>query len=286
MTRSPLLQARGLQKTYGEGRTAVRAVREVTFAIAPGEIVLVMGPSGSGKSTLLSMLGGLLQPSAGNVLVGGEDLYDLPRRRLPGVRARTLGFVFQNFNLLGALTAEQNVLFPAGLIGRVGPPERERARALLDGLGLGARRRHLPRDLSGGEQQRVAVARALMNSPDVILADEPTGNLDSARGQEILMILHDLARDEGKAVLVVTHDPRAEEVADRILWLEDGSLRDRLAHDALWVRDPVCGMRVDAKRAVAETGGPDGRVVFCSRRCLERWAADPAAYAAEPAGPG
>ncbi len=270
-----LLEAAGVGKTYGEGRTAVHAVRGVDLRLRSGEIVLVMGPSGSGKTTLLSMLGGLLQPTAGRVSIQGRDLATLPRRALPKVRARSLGFVFQAFNLLGALTAEENVLFPARLVGRVGRAERERARGLLERVDLSDRLGFLPRDLSGGEQQRVAVARSLMNDPPVVLADEPTGNLDSARGQEVLMLLHDLAREDGKGVLIVTHDPRAEDVADRILWLEDGELRDRRADDFEWVRDPVCNMRVDAKRAVAFLDEPTGRIVFCSRRCLERYVGPP-----------
>ena len=266
-----LLAAHDLHKTYGQGRTAVRAVRGVDLVIEPGEIVLVMGPSGSGKTTLLSMLGGLLNPTEGTVSVRGQDLYAASKRQRPAIRAKELGFVFQSFNLLDALSAEENVLFPARLVGRVGMNERERAQRLLRKLGLGERSHHRPRDLSGGEQQRVAVARALMNDPAVILADEPTGNLDSARGQEVMMILHDLARDEGRAILIVTHDPRAEEVADRILWLEDGMLRDRVADDIVWAVDPICGMRVDARRAEARSERDGETVVFCTFRCKERF---------------
>jgi putative ABC transport system ATP-binding protein len=267
----PLLLAEQVSKTYGTGRTAVHAVRGVDLRLEPGEIALVMGPSGSGKTTLLSMLGGLLEPTTGRVHLSGVDFYGVPRRRRPALRAQSLGFVFQAFNLLGALTAEQNVLFPAKLAGRVGAEQKERARSLLDRVGLADRRSFLPGDLSGGEQQRVALARALMNDPAVILADEPTGNLDSARGQEVLMMLHDLARDDGRGVLIVTHDPRAEDVADRILWLEDGELRDRRASDVQWVTDPICGMRVDAARAVAFVENSTGRVSFCTLRCKERY---------------
>ena len=266
-----LLAARDLCKTYGQGRTAVRAVRGVDLVIEAGEIVLIMGPSGSGKTTLLSMLGGLLEPTQGTVSVRDQDLYAATKRQRPAIRARELGFVFQSFNLLDALSAEENVLFPARLVGRVGATHRERAKGLLARLGLEGRAHHRPGDLSGGEQQRVAVARALMNDPAVILADEPTGNLDSARGQEVMMILHDLARDEGRAILIVTHDPRAEEVADRILWLEDGMLRDRVADDIQWSRDPICGMRVDAARAAAQSERDGEKVVFCSYRCKERF---------------
>jgi putative ABC transport system ATP-binding protein len=156
---------------------------------------------------------------------------------------------------------------------------RPRARALLARLGLAQRRRFLPEDLSGGEKQRVAIARALINDPLLILADEPTGNLDSKHGQEVTMILHDVARDEGRSVIIVTHDPRIEDVADRVFWLEDGGLRDRKTEPHAWSRDPVCGMRVDEWTAThfADHGGR--RYVFCSARCVERFTADPGRYA-------
>jgi putative ABC transport system ATP-binding protein len=261
-----LLSARDLVKVYGSGPTAVDAVRGVSLDLRAGELVLVMGPSGSGK-TLLSMLGGLLRPTSGAIEIGGTDT------------ARQIGFVFQAFNLLASLTAKENIMFPARLAAVGHRAARARAEALLERLGLTERRHALPRSLSGGEKQRVAIARALINEASIILADEPTGNLDSERGQEVVMILHDLARDEGRSVLIVTHDPRVEDVADRILWLEDGSLRDRKRERRAWARDPVCGMRVDAMSAAfsAERGAGE-RAVFCSRRCLERFNEDPARF--------
>ena len=163
------------------------------------------------------------------------------------------------------------MLFPAHLAGLDGAAARDRAGALLARLRLTERRHALPKTLSGGEKQRVAIARALMNDAPLILADEPTGNLDSERGQEVVMILHDLARDEGRGVLIVTHDPRVEDVADRILWIEDGVVRDRKQEPRAFVRDPVCGMRVDpAATPFALDRGPQGRIVFCSQRCLDR----------------
>jgi putative ABC transport system ATP-binding protein len=276
----PLVVVEDLIKVYGSGEASVRAVNGVSLELRRGELVLAMGPSGSGKTTLLSMIGGLLRPTSGNIRVGGVDLGALDQRRLAEVRSRQIGFVFQAFNLLGSLTVEENVLFPARLAGAVGRPERERASRLLARLGLEGRRRALPRTLSGGEKQRVAIARALINDAPLILADEPTGNLDSERGQEVVMILHELARDEGRGVLIVTHDPRVEDVADRILWLEDGVLRDRPPEPRQWARDPVCHMRVDAARAKyvrpLESGG---RLVFCSQRCLDRFDASPAEFA-------
>jgi putative ABC transport system ATP-binding protein len=274
-----MLTAARVTKVFGTGHTAVRAVHDVSLEIAPGELVIIMGPSGSGKTTLLSILGGLMQPSSGHVTVGGIGMTALNESELPDVRARKIGFIFQAFNLLSSLTAEENVLFPAQLVAGGVRAARTRASVLLDRLGLADRRCALPRTLSGGEKQRVAIARALINDPPVILADEPTGNLDSGHGQEVLMILHDVARDEGRAVLVVTHDPRVEDIADRILWLEDGALRDRRAERHSWVRDPVCGMRVDEWTAPVSTEHSGRRYVFCSSRCLVRFEADPERYA-------
>ena len=275
---APLLRADALVKVYGSGGTAVRAVAGVSLALAPGELVLVMGPSGSGKTTLLSMLGALLRPTSGRIEIGGVDLAGLGQRALARLRSRQLGFVFQAFNLLSSLTVEQNVLFPAQLAGVERKLARARAAALLERLRLADRRHALPRTLSGGEKQRVAIARALINDPPIVLADEPTGNLDSERGQEVVMILHDLARDEGRGVLLVSHDPRVEDVADRILWLEDGALRDRRQRARLWVRDPVCRMRVDADAALFTLETAAKRLVFCSRACRERYQADPSRY--------
>jgi putative ABC transport system ATP-binding protein len=255
-------------------------VDNVSLAVQPGELVLVMGPSGSGKTTLLSMLGGLLRPTSGRVLIDGTDITHMQESKLPRIRARTVGFVFQAFNLLEPLTVEENVLFPARLLKQRDTATAAAARAdsLIRRLGLDARRRSLPRTLSGGEKQRVAIARALINAPPLILADEPTGNLDSANGQEVTMILHDIARDEGRAVILVTHDERVEAVADRVLWLEDGALRDRKAEVHAWAMDPVCGMRVDEWTAEFTADVDSTRYVFCSKRCRERFTADPGRY--------
>ncbi len=274
-----LVCARDLVKIYGTGPSAFRAIDGVSLDLARGEIVLVMGPSGSGKTTLLSMLGGLLRPTSGQIDIDGVKLSDLGEREISRMRARKLGFVFQAFNLLSSLTVEENVLFPAHLAGIDRRVARDRAERLLGRLHLTERRHALPKTLSGGEKQRVAIARALINDAPIILADEPTGNLDSERGQEVAMILHDLARDEGRGVLIVTHDPRVEDVADRILWIEDGVVRERRQEPGAWARDPVCGMRVavgSASIAVQQSAGK--RLVFCSMRCLERFNASPGAY--------
>ena len=212
--------------TYGSGRTAVDAVRGVDLEIASGERVLVMGPSGSGKTTLLSILGGLLTPSAGHVLIAEEDLYGFDARARAALRLRRLGFVFQSFNLLSALTARENVEAPMRLAGAPRRESAQRATELLERLGLGARAAHLPRDLSGGEKQRVAIARALVNRPDVVLADEPTANLDATTGHEVGQILCRLGAEEGKAVLIVSHDDRLTDIASRIVRVEDGRLHE------------------------------------------------------------
>ena len=282
MKDNSVLQAHHVVKTFGSGHTEVRAVDDVSLTLEKGELVLIMGPSGSGKTTLLSILGGLLRPTAGQVYIDGTDISSLSESQLPMIRARSVGFIFQAFNLLDALTVEENIQFPAQLIRGGSQQASERAAQLIERLGLGHRRKALPRTLSGGEKQRVAIARALINSPPLILADEPTGNLDSVSGQEVLMILHDIARDEGKSIILVTHDPRVEDVADRILWLEDGALRDRKTEQHSWVHDPVCGMRVDEWTAEIATTHAGRRYVFCAQRCLERFEADPQAYTENP----
>ncbi|MDT8316548.1 MAG: ATP-binding cassette domain-containing protein [bacterium] len=273
-----ILRSNGLKKHYGSGHTEVRAVDGIDLTVYSGEIVLIMGPSGSGKTSMLSMLGGLLSPNSGSVEIDGIDITSLPGNKLPQIRALKLGFVFQAFNLLEALTVEENILFPASLKTGGKKEAIERADDLISRLGLAGRRNALPKTLSGGEKQRVAIARALINEPPVILADEPTGNLDSKSGQEVMMILHDVARDEGCAVVIVTHDPRVEDIADRILWLEDGLLRDRKDEEHHWVYDPVCGMRIDEWTATLFSEYEETKYAFCSKRCKERFNETPESY--------
>lgn len=273
-----ILEAKHLCKYFGSGHTEVRAVDDLSVQIKSGEIVLIMGPSGSGKTTLLSMLGALLRPTRGSVKIDGVNISALKDSQLPAIRALKIGFIFQAFNLLDALTVEENILFPAQLRQGGIDKARKRASTLMDQLELRHRRNALPRTLSGGEKQRVAIARALINEPKLILADEPTGNLDSQTGQEVMMILHDIARDNLRSVVLVTHDPRVEEIADRVLWLEDGKLRDRKSERHTWVRDPVCGMRVDEWVSTLFSVYEEKRYAFCSKRCLERFEEDPTAY--------
>jgi putative ABC transport system ATP-binding protein len=258
-----LVAIRSLSKSFGEGATRVDAVHGVDLDLEQGEVVLVMGPSGSGKTTLLTMLGGLQQPSAGEIRVDGVDIAALNERELPPFRARRFGFIFQDFNLIAALTARENVEVALNLAGTRGDRAHERAQELLDSLGLGERLDFKVDKLSGGEKQRVAIARAIANHPQLIFADEPTANLDSAHGAETMRLLRRLAKDEKTTVVIVSHDQRLREIADRVLWLEDGQLK-RL--EAL-VRDPVCGMLLDPAKAPATIERGGASLYFCSRGC-------------------
>jgi putative ABC transport system ATP-binding protein len=222
ITTQSTLRVEGVTKRFGASATEVVAVRNVSLAVAPGEIVLIMGPSGSGKTTLLSMLGALLKPTEGTIHLNGEVISALAENRLPDIRLRQFGFIFQDFNLLSALTALENVAIVAELAGMRNGAARKKAAALLAELGLGGRLNFLPEKLSGGEKQRVAIARALINDPTLILADEPTANLDSKIGHEIMRLLRNIAREQGRSVVIVSHDQRIKDIADRVLWLEDG----------------------------------------------------------------
>jgi putative ABC transport system ATP-binding protein len=274
----PILLGENIVKTFGKGSALVRAVDGVSLEVVPGEMVTITGPSGSGKTTLVSILGALLRPNEGRIVIDGTDISTLNDRSLSALRATSIGFVFQSFNLLEALSLRDNVLFPANLAPGGRKAAEPRADAILERLGLTPRRDAMPATLSGGEKQRVAIARALINQPKLIIADEPTGNLDSKSGQEVLMILHDIARDEGRAVLIVTHDRRVEDVADRILWLEDGHIRDRKLETHEWVRDPVCSMRIDSWASTIFIDLKDERYHFCSERCQTRFTTEPARY--------
>jgi putative ABC transport system ATP-binding protein len=220
----PLYELDDVVKAYGSGDARVTAVAGIDLRIGRGEFVVVAGPSGSGKTTLLQLLGALDRPTSGSIAFEGRDLAGLGDGDLARLRRDTLGFVFQQFNLIPTLTASQNVevaMAPTGL-GRAA--RRARAAELLDRVGLGARGSHLPSQLSGGEQQRVAIARALANEPDVLLADEPTGNLDTATGEEILRLLRGLWEQEGLSVVLITHDPAVAGAAPRVVRLRDGRI--------------------------------------------------------------
>ncbi len=226
------VRARDLTRRYGAGATEVHALRGVSLDVERGQLVAVMGPSGSGKSTLMHTLAGLDKPSSGSVTIAGIEITELDDASMTRLRRDHIGFVFQFFNLLPMLTAEENVLLPLTIAGEA--PDREWLDQLLTKTGLHDRRRHRPSELSGGQQQRVAIARALVSKPTILFADEPTGNLDSRTGGEILELLRDSTREYGQTIVMVTHEARAASIADRILFLADGLIVRELtdAHPA------------------------------------------------------
>ena len=216
-----------LSKTYGKGETAVHALDDVSFTVPKGQMTAVIGPSGSGKSTLLHILGGVDKPTSGKVFLDGQDIYAQSAKQLAIFRRRQVGLVYQFYNLIPVLTAEENITLPMLMDGR--KPDREALLKLLDRLELTERRRHLPSQLSGGQQQRVSIGRALFSSPAVILADEPTGNLDSKNSAEIIQLLRRSNRELNQTMLIITHDENIALQCDRILSLADG----RIVSDSL-----------------------------------------------------
>jgi putative ABC transport system ATP-binding protein len=262
-------------KTYGEGDAAVTALRDVDFEANAGEVVVIMGPSGAGKTTFLTIAGALLKPTSGVVEVSGVDIVGLGEKDLPDIRREKIGFVFQSFNLLESLSSLENVaLVMTEERGGGKKAGRDRARELLDMLSLGHRLKSLPKQLSGGEKQRVAIARALANNPDLILADEPTANLDSARGREVMFLLRQIAAEMGKSVVIVSHDHRIREVASRIVWLEDGTFRS----DVVTVKDPVCNRVIELEGA-PKREHEGAWYYFCGENCLKLFESEPARYA-------
>jgi putative ABC transport system ATP-binding protein len=224
------VEARDLTRVYGEGETAVEALRGVDIEVSSGELVAVMGPSGSGKSTLMHILAGLDQPTTGTVMIAGTEISRLDDSALTRLRREHIGFVFQFFNLLPMLDAEENVVLPLSIAGD--KPDREWLDALLTQMGLADRRRHRPSELSGGQQQRVAIARSLVTRPTILFADEPTGNLDSKTGGEILELMRTSTDAYGQTTVMVTHEARAASIADRILFLADGQIVRELGKHA------------------------------------------------------
>jgi putative ABC transport system ATP-binding protein len=221
---SDVLKVEEIVKTFEEGAQRIEVLKGVSLEVAPGEVVALEGPSGSGKTTLLSIMGCILSPTSGRVTVDGEAVDREHAEALRDVRRRKIGFVFQQYNLFPALTALENVEYALNVKGHRGRAVRAVAARTLERVGLGDRLHFLPRDLSGGQKQRVAIARALAGSPPVLLADEPTANLDTAVGASVLELFRDLAKNEGKAVLVVTHDPKVRAVSDRLVGIRDGRL--------------------------------------------------------------
>jgi putative ABC transport system ATP-binding protein len=246
-----VIRARGLSKLYREGATELRALSDVDLDIRSGQLTLLMGPSGSGKTTLLSILGCILRASEGRLELLGEDVTSLPEKELPRIRRNAIGFVFQGFNLFPTLTAAENVALAMDIRGVRGGQARQRAAELLQEVGLQDRSHAFPADLSGGQKQRVAIARALAGDPPILLADEPTAALDSTSGRAVIELLQRLAHHHGRAVVMVTHDPRVLSYGDRILHLEDG----RLVREDAAPPDPVSAPYLPPVHATANFSG-------------------------------
>lgn len=219
-----LLEVNNLCKTYGSGETAVHALKKVSFSVPKGEYVAIVGESGSGKSTLLNMIGALDMPTSGKVTIGGKDIFSMNDRKLTVFRRRNIGFIFQAFNLVPELTVEQNIIFPVLLDYQ--KPDKKYLEELLTVLNLKERRNHLPSQLSGGQQQRVAIGRALITRPSLILADEPTGNLDTQNSSEVITLLKEASRKYEQTIIMITHNRSIAQSADRILQVSDGVLTD------------------------------------------------------------
>ena len=219
-----ILEVQNLCKTYGKGEAAVQALRDVTFSVHKGEFVAIVGESGSGKSTLLNVVGALDNPTAGKVLIDGKDIFSMPEKKLTVFRRQHIGFIFQSFNLIPELNVEQNITFP--LLLDYKKPDQKFVNELLQVLGLTERRNHLPSQLSGGQQQRVAIGRALVTHPALIMADEPTGNLDSKNSQEVIALLQSMSQKYQQTILMITHNENQAGAADRVFRMSDGVLKD------------------------------------------------------------
>ncbi len=264
---TPVLKLESLTKIYGTGDIQVIAVDKVNLEVSHGEIVLIMGPSGSGKTTLITLAGTLLAPTDGAVFIDGENIVELEEKEKVQIRRHKIGFVFQDFNLLANLTVFENILVPLGLSGVKRSLASQKVKGLLEEFDLNPRANFTPNKLSGGEKQRVSIARALANDPKIILADEPTANLDSQRGREVMRLLKNVAKNMGKTVLVVSHDQRLTEISDRVLWMEDGHFKDR----GDLATDPNCGASVVEKDDTQKLSYRGKKYLFCSAECKKEY---------------
>ena len=219
-----ILEVQNLCKTYGKGEAEVRALDHVSFSVGKGEFIAIVGESGSGKSTLLNVVGALDNPTSGKVLIDGKDIFSMPEKKLTVFRRQNIGFIFQSFNLIPELNVEQNITFP--LLLDYQKPDQKYVEELLELLGLKERRKHLPSQLSGGQQQRVAIGRALAARPAIIMADEPTGNLDSKNSQEVITLLKSMSAKYRQTILMITHNENHADATDRVLRMTDGRLKD------------------------------------------------------------
>ena len=219
-----ILEVQNLCKTYGKGEAEVRAIDNVSFSVGKGEFIAIVGESGSGKSTLLNVVGALDNPTSGKVLIDGKDIFSMPEKKLTVFRRQNIGFIFQSFNLIPELNVEQNITFP--LLLNYQRPDQKYVEELLEILGLKERRKHLPSELSGGQQQRVAIGRALAARPAIIMADEPTGNLDSKNSQEVITLLKSMSAKYRQTILMITHNENHADATDRVLRMTDGRLKD------------------------------------------------------------
>ena len=247
-----VVRGRDLSRRFGSGDAAVDALRGVTIDLRRGQFTAVMGPSGSGKSTMMHILAGLDEPTAGTVVIDGVEITAIKERALTQLRRDKIGFVFQSFNLLPMLTAEENLVLPLTIAGRT--PDADWLASLIDKVGLGDRRTHRPAELSGGQQQKVAIARALVGKPAVVFADEPTGNLDSKSGDEVLGLLRSSADELGQTIVMVTHDARAAAISDRIVFLQDGRIVLDCGHMS---RDQIFDTIKDLEATAEGNGGAE-----------------------------
>lgn len=262
-----ILQVKNLVKSFGKKELVFNAIDGVSFDVKKGEVVLIMGPSGSGKTTLMTMIGTLLKPTSGDIFINGAKITGLSERKLPVFRRKIISFVFQNFSLLESLSVKDNVRVALIISGQKNKDAEIKAIDILEKLGLGKRLNYLPSKLSGGEKQRVAVARALATDPLLILADEPTANLDSKNGHKIIEILRDAAKKRQKTVIIVSHDMRIIDIADRVIWLDDGKIKNDKEMDL--ATDPICKMKVKPETA-SYFLKVDGKIYyFCSKNCKD-----------------